>query len=86
MGPILIQYTKYYATSTYIFERGIVPDARTICMIVMTVQICADRICLGQQTSVCHGDILLIMLQDKPWTWVSTMFIFVCIRLSAVST
>ena len=39
-----------------------------------------DRIYLGQQTTIWQSDMSLIALQNKPWTWVSTLFILVCIE------
>jgi hypothetical protein len=40
-----------------------------------------DGIYLGQQTTIWQGDMFLISPQSKPWTWVSTRFILVCIEL-----
>ena len=52
-----------------------------------SLMIRVDRIYLGKQTFVqCRADMFLIKLQTKPWTWVSTLFILVCIGLpSALS-
>ena len=40
-----------------------------------------DRIYLGQRTIIWQGDMFLIAPQNKPWTWMSTLFILVGIEL-----
>ncbi|KAF8549535.1 hypothetical protein OG21DRAFT_1525726 [Imleria badia] len=44
-----------------------------------------DRVYLGQQITACQGDTFLITPQNKPWTWVSMLFIpncFCCCELT----
>ena len=69
--------------SPYIYERGTVQHAfQRSAQDFMSLIIHVDRIHLGQQTTttcqVCG--MMLIRSQRKPWTWVSTLFIFVCIK------
>ncbi|KAF8553914.1 hypothetical protein OG21DRAFT_1174937 [Imleria badia] len=51
------------------------PLYTTFCSLIIYL----DRIHLGQKTTACQDDMFLIRPQSNPWTWVSTLFIIVCI-------
>jgi hypothetical protein len=40
-----------------------------------------DRLCLGEEATIIkQGPSPLLVPQLKPWTWVSTMFVLVCMK------
>ena len=78
-----IRCTNFDLTSPHNFKGGtrIVPSLYTM---FFSLIIYVDRIHLGQQIpGICRGDTFLITPQNQPWSWVSTLYIVVCIGLAS---